>query len=164
MLLHIEVYWPGSESQIIELISSIQRSEFGIDITPEQQPDLKSIGAFYQAGAGNFWVALADDTVVGTIALKDIGGGRAALRKMFVAPAWRGREKGVARALLETLLAWARSKGVSEIYLGTTAQFLAAHRFYEKNGFVEVPKETLPASFPIMAVDSRFYRYAVGTA
>ncbi len=85
----------------------------------------------------------------------------AALRKMFVAPDWRGGEKGVARALLAAALSWARSKGVSTIYLGTTAQFTAAHRFYEKNGFVEVPKESLPPSFPVMAVDSRFYRYNI---
>jgi N-acetylglutamate synthase-like GNAT family acetyltransferase len=153
------------ETQVIGLISSIQRNEYGIDITPEQQPDLQSIPSFYRTGVGNFWVALADgaddadNVVVGTVALKDIGGGLAALRKMFVAPDWRGGEKGVARALLTTALSWARSNGVSAIYLGTTAQFTAAHRFYEKNGFVEVPKESLPASFPVMAVDSRFYRY-----
>ncbi|MBN2224854.1 MAG: GNAT family N-acetyltransferase [Deltaproteobacteria bacterium] len=159
MNVSIAVFASGRESQIIELISSIQQNEYGIDITPDQQPDLKSIPAFYQAGSGNFWVALADNEVVGTIALKDIGNGMAALRKMFVAPAWRGDALGVARALLETLLAWARSKGLSTIYLGTTAQFLAAQRFYEKNGVRQVPKEALPASFPVMAVDSRFYIY-----
>jgi N-acetylglutamate synthase-like GNAT family acetyltransferase len=159
--VQISVYSPDRQAQIIELISSIQRTEFGIDITPAQQPDLKSIPTFYQTGVGNFWVALVNDTVVGTIALKDIGKGKAALRKMFVAPAWRGRERGVAHALLDTLLTWARSKSVSDVYLGTTAQFEAAHRFYEKNGFIEVPKEALPASFPIMTVDSRFYKYGL---
>ena len=163
MSFHISVYSPGQESQIIELISSIQRDEFGIDITPDQQPDLKSIPSFYQVGTGNFWVALADGMVVGTIALKDIGERKAALRKMFVSPSWRGREKGVARALLDTLLSWAREKGLDVIYLGTTAQFSAAHRFYEKSGFVEVAKEALPTTFPIMAVDTRFYKYAVTT-
>jgi len=157
----IAAYTPRWEPQIIELISSIQRTEFGIDITPAQQPDLKSIPTFYQTGVGNFWVAVDDDRVVGTIALKDIGDGGAALRKMFVAPAWRGSEKGIARALLDRLLNWARSKDVSDIYLGTTAQFKAAHRFYEKNGFSQVPKEMLPASFPVMRVDSMFYKYTV---
>jgi N-acetylglutamate synthase-like GNAT family acetyltransferase len=161
MAARITEYTPRYEAQVIELICSIQRGEFGIDITPDEQPDLRSIPSFYRAGAGNFWVALAGKTVVGTIALKDIGGGKAALRKMFVAPGWRGDGKGVARALLAALLSWARTKGVFEIYLGTTAQFRAAHRFYEKNGFVQVAKESLPASFPIMAVDTRFYKYIV---
>ncbi|MEE4944850.1 hypothetical protein V2K24_05085 [Pseudomonas alliivorans] len=40
---------------------------------------------------------------------------------------------------------------------GTTDKFLAAHRFYEKHGFSEVARGNLPESFPLMAVDSRFY-------
>jgi N-acetylglutamate synthase-like GNAT family acetyltransferase len=161
MVFQISVYSPDRQRQIVELISSIQRDEFGIDITEAQQPDLKSIPSFYQIGAGNFWVASVEDQVVGTIALKDIGRREAALRKMFVAPAWRGKGRGVAKALLDTLLTWAEEKGLDAVYLGTTAQFLAAHRFYENNGFVEVPKHTLPKAFPLMGVDSRFYRYAV---
>ena len=66
-----------------------------------------------------------------------------------------------AASLLDTLLSWAHEKGLDAVYLGTTAQFQAAHRFYEKNGFVEVAKEALPSAFPVMGVDSRFYRYAV---
>jgi hypothetical protein len=34
----------------------------------------------------------------------------------------------------------------------------AAHRFYEKNGFVEIAKEQLPESFPLMRVDNRFFK------
>ncbi|MBI3897671.1 MAG: GNAT family N-acetyltransferase [Gammaproteobacteria bacterium] len=164
MRFRIAAYTPGQEAQIVALISSIQRTEFGIDITPQQQPDLQSIPSFYQTGAGNFWVALADSAVVGTIALKDIGAGDAALRKMFVEPRWRGRDAGVAYALLQTLLDWARQQRVSRIYLGTTAKFFAAHRFYEKNGFVAIAKETLPATFPLMDVDSKFYRLLLSSA
>lgn len=75
---------------------------------------------------------------------------------MFVAPAFRGATHGVAARLLELALTWGREHGVAEVYLGTTDQFLAAHRFYEKHGFTEVPKARLPANFPVMAVDSRF--------
>ena len=37
------------------------------------QPDLLQIPQFYQSGAGNFWVALDGEEVVGTVALLDIG-------------------------------------------------------------------------------------------
>jgi GNAT superfamily N-acetyltransferase len=80
-----------------------------------------------------------------------------ALRKMFVAPSYRGRECGVAQRLLDTLLDWSRARAVRQIYLGTTARFHAAHRFYEKNGFRLVEPTELPASFPVMQVDTRFY-------
>jgi GNAT superfamily N-acetyltransferase len=83
------------------------------------------------------------------------------MRKMFVQREFRGSTYGTARLLLTALLDWAKAHQVSEIYLGTTAKFLAAHRFYEKNGFTEISKSQLPAQFPVMNVDTRFYRYGV---
>lgn len=146
---------------VVAVILPIQQSEFDIPITLEAQPDLQDIQRFYQHGDGNFWVALDGPTVVGTVALLDIGNRQAALRKMFVRATHRGTQHGIARRLLETLLAWCAARGVREVYLGTTAKFLAAHRFYEKNGFREIPPSELPASFPVMVVDTRFYYRAV---
>ncbi|KAA8695464.1 GNAT family N-acetyltransferase [Pseudomonas caricapapayae] len=139
------------------MILPIQREEFGIPITAEDQPDLKAIPEFYQTGTGDFWVAVQGERVVGSIALKDIGAGQAALRKMFVAAPFRGKEFSVAARLLERLVEESTRRGVVEVFLGTTDKFLAAHRFYEKHGFREIAKEELPASFPLIAVDSKFY-------
>ena len=147
----------GDRDGVIALILSIQREEFAIPITAADQPDLADIPGFYQTGAGDFWVAEHAGTIVGTIGLKDIGGGEAALRKMFVAPAHRGPARIAAR-LLEMLVAAARARGLDTIYLGTTDKFVAAHRFYEKSGFERLAPEALPVAFPRMAVDTRFYR------
>lgn len=144
-------------AQVIDLILSIQRQEFGLSITAADQPDLAAIPDFYQTGAGGFWVATLDDVIVGSIALKDIGDSAVALRKMFVAPKGRG-QAGAAGALLEAALSHARAHAITEIYLGTTDRFRAAHRFYEKNGFAQVAPDDLPAAFPRMTVDTRFYR------
>jgi N-acetylglutamate synthase-like GNAT family acetyltransferase len=160
MQLEIKPFEEKYKTQVGELISKIQREEFGIEIKLEQQPDVQDIFSFYQHGAGNFWLALHDDKVVGTIALLDIGNKQAALRKMFVAPEFRG-QVGTASKLLVGLLEAAKSSGVKEIFLGTTAKFLAAHRFYEKHGFVEISKENLPAHFPMMVVDTKFYKMLV---
>ncbi len=144
-------------ARVIDLILSIQRQEFGLSIAAADQPDLAAIPDFYQTGAGGFWVATLDGVIVGSIALKDIGRSAVALRKMFVAPEGRGAA-GAAMALLETALGHARAQAVTDIYLGTTDRFLAAHRFYEKSGFAPVAPEDLPNAFPRMAVDTRFYR------
>ncbi len=152
---------PGETEAIGALISGIQRDEYGMSITLADQPDLEDIAGFYLAGNGGFWTArLGGPTgrIVGTIALKDIGGGMGALRKMFVDKAFRGGRKGTAAALLDALLAHARARGVTAVYLGTTAHFTAAHRFYAKMGFEEIDAGDLPASFPVMAVDTRFFR------
>lgn len=156
---NIQIYRFESADQqgVVDVILPIQREEFDIAITAEDQPDLQAIPDFYQVGNGDFWVAKQDGRVIGTIGLKDIGAQQTALRKMFVAAPFRGREFGVAAKLLSTLLEEAWQRGVKDIYLGTTDKFLAAHRFYEKHGFAEVAKEELPESFPVMKVDSKFY-------
>jgi GNAT superfamily N-acetyltransferase len=156
-----EILIDPDQQGVLDVILPIQQREFGISITAADQPDLTSIPEFYQLGTGGFWVARSNGEVVGTIGLKDIGAQQAALRKMFVAAPFRGRELGVAGKLLDGLLAHARAKGIAEIFLGTTDKFLAAHRFYEKRGFKELPKAGLPKAFPVMAVDSKFYALRV---
>jgi N-acetylglutamate synthase-like GNAT family acetyltransferase len=156
-MISIKPFVVGFADQVFDLILPIQREEFGVKISRADQPDLERISEFYQTGNGNFWVAVEDGQVVGSIGLKDIGDGLLALRKMFVNEAWRGKEKGVAQHLLDTAREWASENGCTGIFLGTTAQFLAAHRFYERNGFDEIVKHELPASFPVMAVDTKFY-------
>lgn len=152
-----ETYQPS----ILQMILQIQQQEYHLPITAEDQPDLCCIPSFYQQEYGNFWAAVDGGVVVGTIAMKNIGNGNAVLRKMFVKKEYRGKELGVSRALLTHLIEWAREKNFSKIYLGTTTQFLAAHRFYEKNGFMEIGVEELPAEFPIMEVDKKFYCYSL---
>jgi N-acetylglutamate synthase-like GNAT family acetyltransferase len=159
--ISIEPFAPEYTAQVIELILPIQRDEFGVQITAADQPDLQNIPSFYQRERGNFWVALHGQVVVGSVALLDIGDGQGALRKMFVRQAYRGEPHGVARRLLKALLAWARERAFREIYLGTTDKFLAAHRFYEKHGFLEIAKSDLPPAFPVMVVDSKFYKYTL---
>ena len=156
-MIAVVPFTPRHADGVVEVILPIQQSEFDIPVSLETQPDLRNIQDFYQHGVGNFWVALVDDEVVGTVALLDIGNNQAALRKMFVKAAYRGSEHSTAKRLLEALLQWSRERGVREIFLGTTAKFLGAHRFYAKNGFREIASSQLPAGFPIMVVDTKFY-------
>lgn len=149
------------QDAVIDLILTIQQVEFGFKILAEDQPDLHGVEEFYQTGGGGFWVALADGNPVGTIALRDIGERQGALRKMFVKSDYRGKGHAVAETLLRTLLKSAMAGGIDEIFLGTTEKFLAAHRFYEKHGFVPVVPSELPAAFPRMALDTRFYKWAL---
>ena len=144
---------------IVELITTIQITEFGVATSAEKQPDLRDIPGYYQYGAGNFWLAFEGDELIGTIALKDVGDGVCALRKMFVKKAYRGRERGVGAKLMQTLLDWAGTHGVREIYLGTVDVYHAAHRFYEKSGFTEVSRDQVPDTVPLMDVDVKYYCY-----
>ena len=156
-MLKIEEYSNKHKKGIVDLILNIQNNEFNISITAEQQPDLHNIKDYYQSGYGNFWVATESDKVIGTISLLDIDNNQAALRKMFVHQDYRSSLHGTAKSLLSKLIDWSVSKLIREIYLGTTSKFLAAHKFYEKNNFIEIEKLMLPKNFPVMEVDTKFY-------
>lgn len=157
----IETYTNSDKKDVADLILQIQNAEFGIPITLAMQPDLDDIPGFYQTNSGNFWVAKMDDKITGTISLLDIGDRKGALRKMFVDKDYRGKQFGVGQQLLNKLIEWAKQKGFTEIFLGTTEKFIAAQRFYEKNGFKEMAKKELPKTFPVMEVDIKFYRFSV---
>ena len=153
----IKPYEQQYQQQVIDLILFIQQKEFFIPITIDDQPDLFMIDTFYQANNGNFWVALSEDKVVGTIALLDCGKKLGALRKMFVHKDFRGKEKGTAQLLLTNLFNWAKEKGFDEVILGTAAILVAAQKFYLRNGFTLTDKNLLPDHFPIMKVDTLFF-------
>jgi len=157
----IKIFTKDYTDEVIDLILDIQQNEFKIPIKKEDQPDLSDIPNFYQSGNGNFWIALCNGRVVGTISLIDIGNHQGALRKMFVKTTFRGSQYNTAGLLLLQLITWSRECEIHDIYLGTTEKFLAAHRFYEKNGFDQITKETLPDTFPIMKVDTKFYKRKV---
>lgn len=62
---------------------------------------------------------------------------------MWVAPGLRGT--GVARALVERVLEWARSRGAARVCLSVTRENVRAARLYERCGFVETAE---PPRFP----------------
>ncbi len=156
--LTIEIYTDKYKTAVQNLILGIQKTEFQIDIDLERQPDLCGIKNFYQHSLGNFWIAKSGEKIIGTIALLDIGNKQTALRKMFVDKNFRGKEYRAGQQLLDTLIAYATQLKAQEVYLGTTEKFIAAQRFYEKNKFVDIDKVYLPAAFPVMSVDVKFYK------
>ena len=83
------------------------------------------------------WSARLDGAVVGVGALKDLGGGAAELKSMRTHPAHLRR--GVAAALLDHILAEARSRGLERLGLetGSGPAFEPALALYRSRGFVD---------------------------
>ncbi len=159
--MEIVVYSKEYEQEVIDLILNIQQNEFGVPVTIDDQPDLLNVQSFYCKDKGNFWIALEDEKLIGTIALIDIGNSQSALRKMFVQKDYRGKDKGTGQQLLDYVISWCKEKTIDEIYLGTFDKLQAAQRFYLKNGFVEVAKKSLPGNFPLMQVDNMFFKLRI---
>lgn len=141
---------------VVDLVLSIQQKEFNVPITLEDQPDLLNIANFYYASGGGFWGAFMNEELVGTIALVKFSDSEAAIRKMFVKKEFRGKEFSIAQKLLETLIDYCKENEIDDLYLGTVSILEAALRFYERNNFVTVEKESLPTAFPVMSADNVF--------
>lgn len=147
------LFSPAYQEALVELILTIQQQEFGLPIGLEEQPDLLAIQEHYS----QFWLALDEDQLVGSIALVDLGNHHAALKKMFVRSDYR--QAGIGRLLVNHLVAKSKDLEIHSIYLGTTQEFKAAQHFYKKYGFQEIEKNQLPANFPLLKVDDTFYCY-----
>ncbi|WP_288227255.1 GNAT family N-acetyltransferase [uncultured Enterococcus sp.] len=142
--------------EIVDLIIPIQREEFNIQLTVEDQPDLLRIQEEYINTGGNFWVALFDDKVIGTIALVRLENHCGAIKKMFVTKDFRG-EKQIGRKLLDTLVNYCKEQGYERLYLGTVEVLKAAQKFYKKNGFELIDKTEMPKDYHLMDVDTVFF-------
>ena len=72
--MQIETY-SGKYDEIISLILDIQNNESKINLSLEEQPDLLTIHDSYQKNGGEFWIALDQGRVIGTLGLmkKDNG-------------------------------------------------------------------------------------------
>ncbi|WP_439591970.1 GNAT family N-acetyltransferase [Microbacterium sp.] len=83
-----------------------------------------------------FWSAWIGDELAGIGALKAIDAQRGELKSMRTDDRFRG--SGVGRALLRHIVAAARARGMTSLWLetGTPADFVPAQRLYESEGFV----------------------------
>ena len=81
---------------------------------------------------GTFLVAELDGVPVGCAGLRT-GDGPCEVKRMYVAPAVRGR--GVARALLRALVAHARAHGLTSLRLETGTEQPEARALYESEGW-----------------------------
>jgi GNAT superfamily N-acetyltransferase len=86
---------------------------------------------------GTFLLALDAGTPAGCAGLRPHGAGEGEVKRLWVAPAGRGR--GTARALLAALVAHARQQGWSRLVLETGLAQPEAIALYESEGWQPVP-------------------------
>lgn len=104
--------------------SSPPESVHALDLSGLQRPDV------------TLWSAWEGETVVGIGALRVLDPTLGEVKSMRTHPDHLGR--GIARSLLDVIVAEARSRGLDRLALetGSTPEFDAAHRLYERAGFV----------------------------
>ncbi|MGJ4940466.1 GNAT family N-acetyltransferase [Bradyrhizobium sp. HKCCYLS1011] len=80
-----------------------------------------------------FLCAVAETAIVGTGAINRLDDRECEMVRMFVAPIYRGR--GIARAIADGLISFARSAGYDRIRLSSNSALTVSHRLYESMGF-----------------------------
>lgn len=112
-------------AELVELYS-ISGSRLGVPLEPSE---LAPPAGAYVVG----WVGA--EPVAGG-GLRSVGPGLGEIKRMYVAPAWRGR--GVARRLLGALEDQARARGMSRVRLDTGSRQPDARHLYESAGYVPI--------------------------
>jgi len=153
--MKIETYQEKYKSQIIDLILHIQNEESKISLTLNEQPDLNDIYSSYQKNGGEFWTAVENDSVVGTIALMYKGVGNCVLKKFFVKKEYRGQ--GIGYRLYCRLIEFAKKNHINTIILDTPSVAVDSHRFYERAGFVKISRDRLPFEYDYPDRNSYLY-------
>lgn len=135
---------PGDIGDLIALHGTAYFEDVGFDTSFE---------AYVAAGVGEFfisfdpdndrvWIVERDGRFAGSIALKGRTGGEAQLRYFLLDSSVRGQ--GLGRRLMDELLAFARSRGYSRIYLLTDEEHTpAAVHLYLNYGFRRTGEERL---------------------
>lgn len=137
--MKIIIYSDKYKDKTIELIFDILENEFSHH-SKSGRPDLQNIPEEYQKNNGNFWIAIENENVVGTIALRNCDAKVGFLERMYVKKELR--RAGLGKKLLSALIDFAKDKNYKEIFLSTWDEAISANNFYIKNGFKRI--EALP--------------------
>ncbi len=115
----IRTYKKGDGEEVVRLVLTCQNDGTRPLLTTADQPDLLTIKESYQDGGGNFWVAVLDGNIIGSIGLMKKEQGIGILKKFFVYDAYRGKPYHVGQKLFQTLLTFAKKEGFTELILDT---------------------------------------------
>lgn len=129
-------------------------AEYGLLLMPAfEVPDLLRFNAHYTPPRGAFWVVRGDARVVGSVGVERLDDRTAELHRLYLDSTLRGR--GIGRALVETVLDWAREQGVRRLVLWSDTRFEQSHRLYRRLGFEQLGERTVEGDVN----DSREYRF-----
>jgi ribosomal protein S18 acetylase RimI-like enzyme len=137
----VRVAEPVDHAAVADLTARVYGDE-GFS-TPEYEPHLRDVAS--RAQTATVLLAEVDGRLAGAVTVATRGGGwaeqsapgEAVLRMLVVDPALRGA--GTGEALVRACLDAARADGCSLVRLSSQEGMTAAHRLYERLGFVRSP-------------------------
>jgi len=136
--LQIRAFQPGDQEPVCALILAGLGEHFGY-IDETRNPDLEDIATHYLEQGHTCIVALHSGTLVGAGALLLLSPEIGQIVRVSVAPLFRRR--GIARALVDTLLHLGRARGLRLIQVETNNDWYDAIGLYEQCGFLQYDQD-----------------------
>ncbi len=123
------------------------RHGFRLPVQEAVEHDVAAIAKF-QPPEGRLLLAFEDDVAVGTACMRWIAANTCEIKRMWVDPSHR--RGGVGRAMLDRLLAAARTAGYQCVRLDSPDFMTAAHGLYRSSGFMDIapyPESEIPDKY-----------------
>ncbi len=98
--------------------------------------ELAGLPGRYAPPSGSLLLAMDGDTPAGCVALRDLGDGTCEMKRLYVAPEFRGRSVG--RSLVEAIIRRAGRGGYRRMVLDTVPEMADAIGLYRSFGFREI--------------------------
>lgn len=154
--------WAAATTLLLDYLDWL-RAEVGVEpleVQPAFGDEITDLAAYYSAADTAFLVAVNNDRVVGTVAVKNHPDCSTELKRLFVGAT--GRRSGVGDRLVAAAVARAEQSGAERIWLETVAGVMdQAIALYRRHGFMVVAEQ---AGLPVagMITMERAQRQARG--
>ncbi len=147
MDLCVRPFRADDQRAVSALIIDGLRERWGAAFEDGHNPDLDDIHAHYVELGSTVLVGMIDGELVATGTLVPSGHGRAAIVRVSVDR--RLRREGLARSIVEALLAAARDTGVTTVEVETDTPWHSAVGLYRSCGFTETKADEVSTYFEL---------------
>lgn len=125
-------YFPSYQKQVKDFVISIHE-EFGFPYNYELDYDLDDPDKYYKKQGGIFYLLLDNKSLIGTVAIRNLGNRKGELKRLYLKKEFRG--KGLGSKLLNRVLDFCRKNDFAKIVLDTNKKQTSAQKLYKRNGF-----------------------------
>ena len=102
------------------------------------EAELAGLPGRYAPPLGCLLLAMEAGHAAGCVAMRDLGGRTCEMKRLYVAPEYRGR--GIGRLLVQAVIGRAEGAGYRRMMLDTVPEMAGALALYREEGFVETTR------------------------
>jgi len=139
--MEIRSFKESDSDEIKKLINRILKEEYSLESDIFKEDDLDDLKKAYSSIREALLVAEEDSKIIGVISVKQEKDDTALIRRLFVHPAYRGRNYG--EVLLRRAIDFSKISGYKNISFRATDQMKAAINLCLKNGFKQINEKDL---------------------